>query len=360
MTDHAPIVLDVAGLALTRDDRRRLKHPLCGGVILFGRNWESRHQLVELTREIKSVRADLLIAVDHEGGRVQRFRTDGFTHLPPMRVLGEQWMNDGRAGARSGAMRATEAATAAGYVLGAELRSCGVDLSFTPVLDLDHGPSAVIGDRAFHRDPRVVTVLAKSLMHGLLLAGMANCGKHFPGHGFVAADSHVDVPVDRRPLRAILADDAKPYEWLGSSLSSVMPAHVIYRRVDSRPAGFSARWLKDILRLQLGFDGAIFSDDLSMAGARQIDGAELSYADAAAVALSAGCDLVLLCNQSVGNGDALDALLDELAAAQLNGLWHADPDSERRRRELLPKVAPLPWDELMHDPMYQRALERLP
>ena len=153
-------------------------------------------------------------------------------------------------------------------MLGAELRACGVDLSFTPVLDLDHGASSVIGDRAFHRDPRVVAMLAGALMHGLLQAGMHNCGKHFPGHGFVKADSHVEIPVDDRPLATILADDARPYEWLAGTLASVMPAHVIYPQVDAHPAGFSARWLREILRLQLGFDGAIFSDDLSMAGAR--------------------------------------------------------------------------------------------
>jgi beta-N-acetylhexosaminidase len=352
MTLHCPVVLDVAGLTLNDDDRRRLQHPLTGGLILFARNWQDRRQLTELTAEIKSIRPDVLICVDHEGGRVQRFRTDGFTHLPPMRALGELWMRD--------ALAATDAATAAGHVLGAELRACGVDLSFTPVLDLDHGPSGVIGDRAFHRDARVATLLAKSLMHGLLLAGMHNCGKHFPGHGFVAADSHVDMPVDDRSLKAILADDAKPYEWLGTSLASVMPAHVIYPKVDPHPAGFSPRWLKEILRLQLGFGGAIFSDDLSMEGARRIAGVEVSYAEAAAVALDAGCDLVLLCNQSVDGGAAVDLLLDGLETERAHGHWQADPDSEARRRHLLPQTAPLAWDELMHDPAYQHALERLP
>jgi beta-N-acetylhexosaminidase len=291
---------------------------------------------------------------------VQRFRTDGFTHLPPMRVLGEMWMNDGRRGPGAGALDATDAATAAGHVLGAELRACGVDMSFTPVLDLDHGPSAVIGDRAFHRDPRIVTLLAKSLMHGLLLAGMHSCGKHFPGHGFIAADSHVAMPVDRRSLKAILADDAKPYEWLSTSLASVMPAHVVYPKVDDLPAGFSARWLKDILRQQLEFGGAIFSDDLSMAGARQINGAAVSYTDAAALALSAGCDMVLLCNQSAPGNPAVDELLDGLLDAESNELWQADPDSEARRLDLLPQTAPFTWDELMHLPAYQHALERLP
>jgi beta-N-acetylhexosaminidase len=357
---HAPIVLDIAGTTLGADDRRRLAHPLTGGLILFARNWQSRGQLTELTSEIKSVRPDMLICVDHEGGRVQRFRTDGFTHLPPMRVLGEMWMNDGKRGAGAGALDATDAATATGHVLGAELRACGVDLSFTPVLDLDHGGSSVIGDRAFHRDPRVATLLAKSLMHGLLLAGMHNCGKHFPGHGFVKADSHVEVPVDRRSLKAILAEDARPYEWLSTSLASVMPAHVIYPKVDAQPAGFSARWLKDILRMQLGFTGAIFSDDLSMAGARRIAGVEVTYAEAAAVALNAGCDMVLLCNQSEAGTRTVDELLDGLIEAQAQDHWQPDPDSEARRLDLLPQTAPLTWDELMHSPAYQRSLERLP
>jgi beta-N-acetylhexosaminidase len=360
MTSHAPVVLDIAGTALDTDDRRRLQHPLTGGLILFARNWRDRMQLTELTAEIKSIRPDVLICADHEGGRVQRFRTDGFTHLPPMRVLGEMWMRDGKGGVGSGALKATDAATAAGHVLGAELRACGVDMSFTPVLDLDHGASAIIGDRAFHRDPRVATLLAKSLMHGLLLAGMKNCGKHFPGHGYVELDSHVDLPVDKRSLKAILTDDAKPYEWLSTSLAGVMPAHIVYAKVDANPAGFSARWLKDILRQQLGFNGAIFSDDLSMRGARRIGGVEVTYAEAATVALNAGCDLVLLCNQSLNGGKPVDALLDELLAAQTHGNWQADPDSEARRLDLLPQTAPLAWDELMHSPHYQRSLEMLP
>jgi beta-N-acetylhexosaminidase len=174
-----------------------------GGLILFARNWQDRDQLTALCREVKKIRSDLLICVDHEGGRVQRFRTDGFTHLPPMRALGELWLKS--------PMEATNAATACGLVLSSELRACGVDFSFTPVLDLDFGESSVIGDRAFARDPRVVTLLAKNVMYGLRMGGMAHCGKHFPGHGFVKADSHTDIPVDRRNLKAILADDAAPY-----------------------------------------------------------------------------------------------------------------------------------------------------
>ena len=345
---HAPVVLDIAGTRLNADDRRRLAHPLAGGLILFARNWVNRAQLTTLTAEIKALRPDLLICVDHEGGRVQRFCSDGFTHLPPMAVLGEAWMRD--------AMAATNAATAAGYVLGAELRACGVDLSFTPVLDLAHGASSVIGDRAFHRDARVATLLAKSLMHGLLQAGMANCGKHFPGHGYVKADSHLATPVDKRSLKAILADDAKPYQWLSTSLASVMPAHVIYPKVDAAPAGFSARWLRHILRGELGFQGAIFSDDLSMEGAKWAG----STLDGALAALGAGCDMVLLCNQSVDGGQAVDALLDGLAAAAADGRWRPDGHSQARRLGLLPLTPPLPWDELMHEPAYQHALENLP
>lgn len=353
MTEHAPLVIDVAGLSLSEADRRRLAHPLVGGMILFARNWRDREQLASLCAQVKGVRADLLVCVDHEGGRVQRFRTDGFTHLPPMRAFGEVWMKD--------AMAATNAATAAGYVLASELRACGVDFSFTPVLDLDWGESSVIGDRAFHRDARVAALLAKSLMQGLLQAGMASCGKHFPGHGYVKADSHVDIPVDKRSLKAILADDAAPYRWLSSSLASVMPAHVIYPKVDTRPAGFSSRWLGEILRGQLGFQGAIFSDDLSMAGARQIEGREVSFAEGAVAALNAGCDMVLLCNESAREGGAgIDTLLQGLQAAREAGQWRASERSEQRRLALLPASGAASWDALMADARYMHALDLLP
>lgn len=360
MSTHAPLIIDIAGQSLSQSDRERLAHPLVGGLILFGRNWQDRAQLTELCHEIKAVRQDLLICVDHEGGRVQRFKTDGFTHLPPMAQLGSMWMQDGKTGEGRGALRATRAATACGYVLGAELRACGVDFSFTPVLDLDFGESGVIGDRAFHRDARVVSLLAKSLMHGLLQAGMANCGKHFPGHGFVKADSHTDIPVDKRSLKALLSDDAAPYDVLSNTLSSVMPAHVIYPKVDARPAGFSSRWLQDILRGQLRFDGAIFSDDLSMAGARLIDGREVSYTEAAVAALNAGCDLVLLCNQSIGDGRAVDDLIDGLSEALLKGRWEAQDRSDERRLALLPTTPAPDWDSLMVSPAYMQALDLIP
>ncbi|WP_390341924.1 beta-N-acetylhexosaminidase [Variovorax boronicumulans] len=349
MTDlnHAPLLIDVAGTELTAADRRRLANPHVGGVIHFTRNWQDRAQMTALNAEIKAIRPDLLICVDHEGGRVQRFRTDGFTRLPSMRSLGELWMRD--------ALRATQVATAAGQVLAGELRACGVDFSFAPVLDLDYGGSSVIGDRSFHRDPRVVALLAKSVMHGMLQMGMRNCGKHFPGHGFVQADSHVEIPVDRRSLKAILADDARPYDWLGGTLAAVMPAHVIYPKVDKRPAGFSEKWLKDILRQRFAFDGAVFSDDLSMEAGRYIDGQLLSYTDAVLAALAAGCDLALLCNQSIGEGRPLDEMLDGFTAAAADGRWQGDAASEARRRSLLPGDEALGWQALKASARYVQA-----
>ncbi len=356
---HSPLIIDVAGTTLTAADRRRLVDPLVGGVIHFSRNWSDRAQITALNAEIKALRPDMLVCVDHEGGRVQRFRSDGFTRLPSMRALGALWSQDASEGEGSGVLKATRAATACGYVLASELRACGIDFSFTPVLDLDHGDNSVIGDRSFHRDPRVATLLAKSLMQGLLQAGMANCGKHFPGHGFVRADSHVAIPVDRRSLKAILADDARPYDWLRGTLTAVMPAHVIYPKVDARPAGFSTRWLRDILRTRLGFDGAVFSDDLSMEAARQIDGAMLSYTDAALTALEAGCDLALLCNQSVGEGTPLDELLSGLAAARRSGAWQPDAKSETRRIALLPRGPALDWSALTASSAYAQAQRTL-
>lgn len=329
MTDRdeaiGPVLLDVGGLVLSDDDRRRLTHPKTGGVIVFARNFESRAQLVELVGAIRALRPGLLISVDHEGGRVQRFRTDGFVRLPTMRSLGRLWDAD----REHGALDATRAATAVGFVLGADLVACGIDFSFTPVLDLDHGPSAIIGDRAFHRDARVVALLAKSLLHGLLAAGMANCGKHFPGHGHVAADSHVAVPIDPRALDAILADDAMPYGWLDGVLTSVMPAHVIYPAVDERPAGFSPVWLRDILRTRLRFDGAIFSDDLSMEGASVVG----DVVTAGRAALEAGCDMLLVCN----DGARADRLLDGLDDVRAG-------DSQRRLRAMRSPLASPPTD----------------
>ena len=327
-----PVMLDVVGLTLSEDDIRRIDHPLTGGVILFARNFDDRAQLCALTKQIRDVRDDILIAVDHEGGRVQRFRTDGFTHLPAMGKLGQLWHDD--------VFKATRVATAVGYVLASELRACDIDLSFTPVLDLDYGASAVIGDRAFDADPRVVTMLAKSLNHGLLLAGMANCGKHFPGHGFVAADSHHEIPVDERSLDEILGVDAQPYDWLGMSLAAVMPAHVIYPQVDPNPAGFSAKWLKEILRGKYAFDGVIFSDDLSMQGAS----AAGDVVTAAHAAMAAGCDMVLICNSP----EKADRLLHEMKSVP-------DIVSQRRIKHLKGRGKAHGWEKMLAQPEYQAA-----
>lgn len=292
-----PVMLDIEGTELTADDKKKLLHPLIGGVILFARNFSSRGQLVQLTTEIHALRMpSLLIAVDHEGGRVQRFRED-FTRLPPMRELGRIWDEH--------PIKARHLAQQTGYVLAAELRAAGVDLSFTPVLDMDHGQSCIIGDRAFHHKPQAITELAHGLMSGLKSAGMTAVGKHFPGHGYIEADSHIEVPVDERTYLDIEKNDLIPFrKMIGFGLAAIMPAHVIYPRVDACPAGFSEIWLKKILRGDLGFEGCIFSDDLSMEGAA-IAGNIMQRAKSA---LSAGCDMVLVCN----NPEAADTLLAEL------------------------------------------------
>ncbi len=331
-----PLMLDVEGPRLSAEERDLLQHPLVGGIILFKRNFESLAVLRELTFEIHALRQPpLLIAIDHEGGRVQRFR-HGFTVLPPMGAIGAQW--DGNAA------RALETASAAGYVLAAELRACGIDLSFTPVLDLDYGTSAIIGNRAFHHDPEVVTALAGALNAGLRRAGMANVGKHFPGHGFVVADSHLAIPVDDRPVTALYADFSPYRAHRKMDLAAVMPAHVIYEHLDPNPAGFSSYWLRYVLRGELGFDGVIFSDDLSMEGASFAGG----FVERANAALNAGCDMVLVCN----NPDAARQLLRE---------WQPkfDADSARRLEALLPTACALEMDALQAQPAYQAALKML-
>ncbi len=290
-----PVMLDVAGLSLTDAEHVTLAHPLVGAVILFSRNFESTTQLAKLTADIRSIRTpSLLIAVDHEGGRVQRFR-DGFTRIPAMRTLGTIWEMDAALG--------ESLARDTGYILAAELLVLGVDLSFTPVLDVDFGESGVIGDRAFSRDPKVIATLAEALMDGLAKAGMGNVGKHFPGHGFVRADSHVAIPVDERSFPDIESIDLVPYARL-HSLKGVMPAHVIYPAVDDQPAGFSRKWLQDVLRGKLGFDGLIFSDDLSMEGA-SVAGGIVQRGEAA---LRAGCDMVLVCNAPASAQELLQGL----------------------------------------------------
>ncbi len=277
---------DVPGLELNAEDITRLTHPLIGGVILFARNFTSPDQLKALTATIHALREPPLpIAVDHEGGRVQRF-LQGFTKIPPMRALGEAWDKD--------PLSATGLAKEVGYVMGRELAAHGIDFSFAPVLDLDYGESGVIGNRAFHRDHRIVSMLAGHLMRGLADAGLGNVGKHFPGHGYVKADSHHEIPIDEREYAAIADEDMVPFADLSRKglMQGVMPAHVIYPKVSPMPAGFSAKWLKNILREELHFKGVIFSDDLSMEGASAAGG----VVERALAAFNAGCDMVLLCN----------------------------------------------------------------
>jgi beta-N-acetylhexosaminidase len=315
-----PVMLDIAGLRPDAAERALIGHPLVGGLILFSRNFESIAQLEALTAELHDLKPELLIAVDHEGGRVQRFRS-GFTELPAMAALGKAFDVD-----RAQALRQAEAT---GFVLAWELRRHGVDLSFTPVLDVDHGRSAVIGNRAFHRDPEAIALLAAALGRGLRAAGFAAVGKHFPGHGFVEADSHHDLPVDPRDLAALEQCDLVPFRRLiAEGLEGIMPAHILYPAIDAQPAGFSAFWLQRVLRGSLGFDGVIFSDDLSMKGALGAG----APAERAHAALAAGCDMVLLCN-------------DAPAARQLvKGLegFHSPADSQRRLGRLAPRPPAAP------------------
>ena len=338
MTQIAPgaVIVDVAGTELQAHERARLAHPSVGGVILFTRNFASRAQVSALVAEIRASRTGpLLICVDHEGGRVQRFRTDGFTRLPAMARLGELYAQD-----RAAALRG---AAEVGYVLAAELRSCDIDLSFAPVLDLDLGRSAVIGDRALGRDPFVVAALARALMLGMARAGMSACGKHFPGHGWALADSHVALPVDDRAWEQIAAQDVVPYRQLGDvALPSVMPAHVVYPAVDPKmPAGFSRRWIHELLRGELAYSGAVISDDLCMEGAA-VAGNMLARAQAAR---AAGCDMVLVCNRP----DLADQLLQELD-------WVPQGASAQRVARLLGLGSPKEWNTLQAELSYQQGV----
>jgi len=312
-----PVMLDVDGLSLSPADRDILREPATGGVILFSRNFESANQVADLVTEIRALRRPpLLIAVDHEGGRVQRFR-EGFTAIPPMRRIGQEYDRDPDAG--------LQAARDAGWIVGSELRSVGIDLSFAPCVDLDWGVSEIIGDRAFHRNPEVVADLAGAYSRGLRSAGMSAVAKHFPGHGAVVADSHLKLPVDRREYGQIL-DDMRPYERLisSSTIAGVMLAHIVYQSLDAEPAGFSRYWIQQELRARLGFGGAVFCDDLSMKATRDYG----SMPRRAKRALEAGCDMVLVCNDRGAAHEAVDALADYsnplslVRLARLHGTGH--------------------------------------
>lgn len=327
-----PVMMDVSGEVLTPEERLQLQDPRVGGVILFTRNYRDRAQLKSLVAQIRSSRASpVLIAVDHEGGRVQRFR-EGFSALPAMATLGVLYEHNPD--------QALLAAEDIGFVLAHELLQCGLDFSFTPVLDLDYGTSAVIGHRAFSNQPQVVSKLAGALMAGLEAAGSCGIGKHFPGHGYVRADSHLDLPVDERSVAQIHEMDLVPFQSLAQTMRGVMPAHVLYPAADDAPAGFSAFWLQTVLRGQLGFTGAIFSDDLAMAGALGAG----SPAQRATSAFAAGCDMVLLCNDP----ESLASLLAEWGEA------HPPEGSGARLARLMSRA---PTEEGAQH--YQKALHRL-
>ena len=292
-----PLMVDVVGLELSDVEREILQHPLVGGVILFSRNYESPEQIAALTSSIHELREPhLLISVDHEGGRVQRFRS-GFTRLPPIGALGQHYVEHPK--------QTLKNIESAGWLMAAELRSVGVDFSFAPVLDLDYGVSEIIGDRSFHRDPEAVASMAHAYIQGMKRAWMPAVGKHFPGHGAVEVDSHLGLPVDSRHFEDMIQADMLPFKRLcQSELAGIMPAHIVYEQSDSLPAGFSPFWIKEILRDRLGFQGAVLSDDLSMEGAA-IMGDPLARAEAA---LDAGCDMVLVCNKP----DSVERVIDGL------------------------------------------------
>jgi beta-N-acetylhexosaminidase len=283
------LMVDIAGTWLTSEDRQFLRQPEVGGLIIFARNIEAPRQVRELSASIRAIRPDLLLAVDQEGGRVQRLR-QGFVRLPAMRAIADH-------------PNAECLAEHCGWLMATEVLAVGLDLSFAPVLDLDYQRSAVVGSRSFEGDPERAARLAGAFIRGMNDAGMAATGKHFPGHGWAEADSHVAIPHDERNLETIRANDLVPFARLSKQLAAVMPAHVIYPQVDSQPAGFSRRWLQDILRGELGFDGVIFSDDLSMAGAHVVGDA----ASRIEAALTAGCDMGLVCNDRAAAELALSA-----------------------------------------------------
>jgi len=294
-----PVMIDLVGTSITRQEREMMLHPQTGGVILFTRNYDCVAQMTEMVKEIHALRSPhLLVAVDHEGGRVQRFR-EGFTHIPAAASYAKMRKNNNKDSNKDSNKEASQLAETCGWLMASECRATGIDISFAPVLDLGRGISGVIGDRAFHHNPQRVAELAHDFMNGMNQAGMQATGKHFPGHGAIKEDSHVAHPVDKRSFNDIFMEDIKPFEhMINCGLAALMPAHVVYPAVDDKPAGYSSKWLKNILREQLGFQGVIFSDDLSM----QAAGIAGDFGDRAVCALDAGCDMVLVCNHTAAAG----------------------------------------------------------
>ena len=323
-----PLMLDLEGKTLSEQDVRRLQHPATGGVILFSRNIESVAQVRSLIAAVRDVRPELILAIDQEGGRVQRIR-EGVTRLPPLAQLGQFYVKDREA--------AVHRARDWGWLMASEMLALGLDISFAPVLDVEVGRSAVIGDRSFHNDPQAVTELGRAYVEGMHEAGMAATGKHFPGHGWVEADSHVAIPTDERSREQIESFDMQPFTALAGLIDAVMPAHVIYQQVDDKPAGFSQFWLQTVLREQLQFHGVIFSDDLTMEGAAVVGG----YPQRAHAALEAGCDMVLVCNNPQGADEVLAWLLESGITANQNRLT-----AMMARRQV-------DWDSLQQKPRYQ-------
>ena len=292
---YGRLMLDLAGTELTAEEQQILQSPQVGGVILFARNIQSREQVTAFNAQIRQASANLLIAVDQEGGRVQRLR-DGFTPLPPMQLLADSVVQNPEVGVQL--VRDT------GWLMASEVLACGFDISFAPVLDVDRDTSSIIGDRAFSDQPEMVITLAQAFIEGMNEAGMAATGKHFPGHGGIVADSHLEAPVDHRSWQQLLDHDLKPFVALSKQLAGVMPAHITFPAVDPDSVGFSGFWLQQVLRQQLGFDGVIFSDDLSMKGADVAGG----YIDKAQLALNAGCDMILVCNCPEGAREVLQMM----------------------------------------------------
>ncbi len=330
---YGRLMLDLVGTELTEAERQLLTDPQVGGVILFARNIESREQVIALVAEIRSCSPNLILAVDQEGGRVQRFK-QGFTQLPAMQQLGDRYRQDPQQG--------LSLATDTGWLMASEVIACGLDISFAPVLDVDRDTSSIIGDRAFSDQSDVVIAVAKAFIQGMQQAGMTATGKHFPGHGAIVADSHLEAPVDNRPMAQIQQRDLQPFKQLSHILGGIMPAHITFPQVDPYSVGFSKFWLQQILRQEIGFEGIIFSDDLSMKGA-DVAGC---YTEKAEMALNAGCDMILVCNCPEGARE----VLDYLQQIEMKG---CEKIATIRARQAID------WEQLTNQSRYRQTTEQL-